>query len=521
MNETYDYLKMELTKQKKDLMFSPELLDQLNDDERREIENLILEECRKGNITSFSYIPYLKNKNYISEIPRKIIKKFPDLQKAQICRYLYDASKLYMYVDMLLEIAQSNPQVYSILIQIYKDMEDGRAKDETGKIIFRIQKTNGAIYKELYEKELLAEGIDVEPKKTGDVPSIPEEKKHLLEEMKAYRDKIVDRIKSKNIINRLDIRNGLYGFVVGDAFGVPVEFKSRSSLHNNPATTMLEYGSHPVPKGTWSDDTSMTLATMDSMSSTHSIDYNDIMKNFISWVEDANYTATDRVFDIGITTRTALSNFKRGKNSIECGLTDLHSNGNGSLMRMLPICLCLVHLKIEEQKKVEIINNISSLTHAHEISKMGCYIYYKYIESLIKGNDKIQAYNDICNIDYSKYYSKETIEVYNRILNGELSNIPIDKISSSGYVVSTLEAVLWTILNTKNYKEAIIRSVNLGDDTDTVGAITGSLAGMLYGYESIPREWLAAIPKKQYLNKLVENFNKLMFKQNEKTRKLG
>ena len=190
-------------------------------------------------------------------------------------------------------------------------------------------------------------------------------------------------------------------------------------------------------------------------------------------------------------------------------------------MRILPICLCVSKLNIDEAKKVEIINNVSALTHGHEISKMGCYIYYKYVESLLKGADKVTAYNEICKVDYSKYYSPETLEVYKRILNGGLQNIPIDKISSSGYVVSTLEAALWTILNTKDYKQAIIRSVNLGDDTDTVGAITGSLAGMIYGYKSIPKEWVDTLPKRDYLDSLINEYNeKIMGIPSSKSMKL-
>ena len=516
---TYEYLKGELTKQKTDLMFKPERLDELSDTERKEIELLIVEECKRGNITSFPYIPYLKTVVVNADIPRDVIRNFPDLQKAQICRYMFKATKLYLYVDLILEVADHSPEAFSILIQMYKEMEEGRVKAQTGKQLKRIQETNGAVYKALYDKFIGS--VDLQ-KADVPKPTVPEEKKQLLEHMKAYRDRILSRFKVEESEKRLDMRSALYGFIVGDAFGVPVEFESRAALYNKPATQMLEFGSHKVPKGTWSDDSSMTLATMDSISSKGTIDYEDMMHRFIAWSEQAEYTATDSVFDIGITTSSALRYYMyNGKPALESGLTDVRSNGNGSLMRILPACLYVYSLVPEEDKKVEIINNVSSLTHAHEISKMGCYIYYKFMESLLGGNNKETAYQDICKVDYSKYYSPETINVYKRILDGNLMNISIDQISSSGYVVSTLEAVLWTILNTKDYREAIIRSVNLGEDTDTVGAITGSLAGMIYGYETIPKEWLEVIPKQDYLNSLIDEFNaQILNKPNAKSIKL-
>ena len=137
------------------------------------------------------------------------------------------------------------------------------------------------------------------------------------------------------------VKDSLYGFVIGDALGVPVEFEERKKLMSSPVTTMKGYGSYDVPEGTWSDDTSMTLATMDSIIKQEgTINCNDIADKFCNWLNNADYTATNKVFDVGITTKYALMRYWNDKiDATKCGGTSLSENGNGSLMRMLPIAL--------------------------------------------------------------------------------------------------------------------------------------------------------------------------------------
>lgn len=325
-----------------------------------------------------------------------------------------------------------------------------------------------------------------------------------------YLQTIITNKKEKNLqkTEKNLMEDGLLGFAVGDALGVPVEFTSRESRKKAPIKEMVGYGSHNVPKGTWSDDTSMTIACMDSIIENNDINYDDMMNKFCEWVKEAKYTATDTLFDIGITTRKALYSYYSGQTSpIESGPTDERSNGNGSLMRMLPIAIYLAEKKYDELTEVEIINNISSLTHGHEISKLGCKIYSDYIKSLYNGKSKEEAYKIIQKKDYSNYYSKSTIEKYSRILKEDISKLKENEISSSGYIVSTLEASLWCTLNYKSYKDAVIGAVNLGDDTDTVGAVVGGINGIIYGKELIPKEWLSDLKKKEYLEYLATKFN--------------
>ena len=134
--------------------------------------------------------------------------------------------------------------------------------------------------------------------------------------------------------------DGIFGLVVGDALGVPVEFELREQLRTNPVINMREYGSYNLPRGTWSDDSSMTLATLDSLINGYNLE--DIMDRFVIWMLEAEYTAIGKNFDMGFITGTAINKYLLTCDLEICGSEYESSNGNGSLMRILPICLYLL-----------------------------------------------------------------------------------------------------------------------------------------------------------------------------------
>jgi len=312
--------------------------------------------------------------------------------------------------------------------------------------------------------------------------------------------------------------DGILGFAVGDALGVPIEFLSRERLKQYPLKEMIGYGSHYVSEGNWSDDTSLMLATMDSIFEMGMIDYSDLMTKYIQWFNDAEYTSDGKVFDIGITTREALVRFMNGVNALYCGSKKIFDNGNGSLMRILPIVYYLFLSNLTVEEEVQIINNFSSLTHAHEISCLGCLIFSNYFKSLLYGNNKHDALNDVKKFDYSKFYSIDSINVYDRVLGNDIFNFSINTINSSGYIVDTLEAVLWSTLNSNSYEESVLTAVNLGGDTDTIGALTGAINGFIYGREQIPVKWLDKMKRLDYLEEISNNFINLLYGNRNKTR---
>lgn len=302
--------------------------------------------------------------------------------------------------------------------------------------------------------------------------------------------------------------DGALGSIVGDAMGVPIELVSRDICLHNPITKMEGYGVHNVCAGSWSDDTSMSLATMDSYISLGKIDYDDIMDKWYEWINDNKYTPSNHCFGVGHTCLEAIYNHSRKHiEPLKCGLNNIRNNGNGSLMRMFPVVYYAYYKNLEGIDLYNYVKNMSSLTHAHEISVLGCYIYVLYALKLLNGYDKVKAYKTIQNEDYS-YFSNESIDAYKRILKSDIRLLKMYDIKSSAYIVDTLEASIWVLLKSKDYKEAIIGAINLGGDADTTGAVCGMLAGIIYKYESIPKEWLDKLIKKDYLIELSNKYEK-------------
>lgn len=267
------------------------------------------------------------------------------------------------------------------------------------------------------------------------------------------------------------LRDAVYGLAVADALGVPVEFSDRGTFH---VTDMTGYGTYYQPPGTWSDDTSMTLATCFSIKRKKGVDPSDIMECFRAWKTEGKFTADGVMFDIGWTTSQAISQ--------GFGLTDISSNGNGSLMRIIP--LAFVPGITDEE-----VREVSALTHGHEISKEACVIYINIAKRLLAGMDVMEAVRASVNDSAGEVFAR---------LPG-IHELPEEEIKSSGYVVDTLEAAVWALATTKSYEECALRAVNLGKDTDTVGAVAGALAGILYGYEGIPDKWIKILRNKELI----------------------
>ena len=301
--------------------------------------------------------------------------------------------------------------------------------------------------------------------------------------------------------------DGIIGHAIGDAMGTPVQFKDRK-LFYKPVKEMLKSGFGD--KGTWSDDTSMEIATIDSFINCNGWNYDDIMNKFISWINEAKYTSRGITFDVGRTCLSAIKNYAyNGIPALESGLNDIKSNGNGSLMRIQPVAYYCYYKKLNNKEIYNLVKNISSLTHRHEIAILGCYIYTLYMIKLLQGKDKYSAYNMIKIEDYSMF-SEETKKYYKRILKEDLNKLTVNEINSSGYVVDSLEASMWVVLKAKDFKETIIGTVNLGGDTDTIAAIGGSMAGIIYGFDSIPKEWLDCLAKKEYLEELSHKYEDIL-----------
>lgn len=306
--------------------------------------------------------------------------------------------------------------------------------------------------------------------------------------------------------------DGIMGVVVGDALGLPVQFSWREELEKDPVTDMIGYRTFDMPAGSWSDDSSLTLATLSSINELKVVDSEDIMNRFVQWYFDGAYTPFGFAYDIGCTCEEAICRYDETKNHKECGCVGEFSNGNGSLMRIMPVCLYVYEnvksSNITEKQGVELIHEVSALTHAHLRSKMACGIYYFMVKSILENQGTLQERLQI-GIDSAVTYYHEDIEnlvqmaYYHRLMHlDNFMDTPIDEIESSGYVVDSIEAAVWCLLKTNSLKECLLKAVNLGRDTDTVAAIAGGLAGLYYGYQAIPNEWMEKIQRREEIEKM-------------------
>lgn len=308
------------------------------------------------------------------------------------------------------------------------------------------------------------------------------------------------------------IQDGILGLAVGDALGVPVEFLPRKKLRWSPVVGMRAYGTHNQPAGTWSDDTSMTLCTLKSL--TKGVDYDDMMNRFCRWVDDGYMTAYGKLFDIGRTTLYALRLYRSGTPALQCGGTDVRDNGNGSLMRILPVIFYLRReygaTCMDNPEAFALIHNLSRLTHGHAISQIACGLYCCIANDLMNGTTLQDAIDSAALVLKNWYGLRQEFVPWISefdFLNAEtLVALPEEAIKSSGYVVDTLQAALWCLITNRSYHDCMLKAVNLGYDTDTVAAVAGGVAGILYGAESIPEDWLHVLAKKEEIIRLCENF---------------
>lgn len=297
---------------------------------------------------------------------------------------------------------------------------------------------------------------------------------------------------------------GIFGFIIGDLIGVPVEFSSRQERDADPIKELRAYGTYHQPFGSWSDDTSFTLCLIDAMLKDDII--GELKKNMIDCYKKGIFTPRGQLFDIGISTSNAINNMIRGINPIECGGIEENDNGNGSLMRVLP--LAFVRDNYSNQEYVRLIEDVSSVTHGHNRSKLACVFYVLFASNLYRGLEKDEALDSVIRMfidEYGERY-KDEIKHYRFILDKSIISAGRTQIKSTGYVVDTLEAVIWAFFNSKTYKETVLRAVNLGGDTDTIAAIAGGIAGIYYGFNGVPVKWIQNISGKEQIASLCDDF---------------
>ena len=284
---------------------------------------------------------------------------------------------------------------------------------------------------------------------------------------------------------------------IGDALGVPVQFKDRAALLNKPVDQMIGHGSFDLPKGTWSDDTSLTLAALSSLS--FGFNMHDMMMRFAQWYDFGQYTPFGRAFDIGRTTQAAILRFKHGTEPTKCGGNKESDNGNGALMRMMPLAFYMLSQNTPykfNSVTANLCEQYTSITHRHPRALIASAIMANVTATIILNPNKyamlrairevLEYYRNIPSFAGEiKLFEKFDDPNHYRTENGE--------VRSSGYVIDTLDSVFWCLMNSEKYNSAVKKAVNMGNDSDTIASITSMLSSMLYAPVSFPHEWLNAL----------------------------
>jgi ADP-ribosyl-[dinitrogen reductase] hydrolase len=310
------------------------------------------------------------------------------------------------------------------------------------------------------------------------------------------------------------VLGGLFGVCVGDALGLPVQFISRKERKVKPVAGMSGYGAFDEPPGTWSDDSSLTFCLAESLCQGY--DLKDIAERFVMWRFEGYWTPSGEAFDIGATTDSVMKRLRNGSDPRRSGDTGEECNGNGSLMRILPIAFAVRGRELPA--RFERVNEVSAITHAHPRSLLACGIYVQTALNLLEGDTPADAIQKMKGPIRGYYGAKPAmgghpgeLAHFSRILEAGVNDfaaLPEDDIHSGGYVVQTLEAALWCLLNARSYMETVLKAVNLGGDTDTTAAVAGGLAGIFYGFDSIPKLWVEALVKKAEIEDLARRFHR-------------
>ena len=332
--------------------------------------------------------------------------------------------------------------------------------------------------------------------------------------------------------------NALLGQAVGDAFGVPVEFLSREGVRLIDLRVMTGSDSEPkihsrwgdlIPRGSWSDDTSMTVASMVSFIRKQGrIDYPDQLARFVRWWNAGEYCCLSYPFGLGGNIAASLQRYRDGTPALECGGKSLMDNGNGALMRILPFSLYCIFNELSEEETVTVTGNGSAITHGHEISRMCCFIWTEFLRSLSENNQGIRRMPDSVRLDkaidrieelpYRKWFSGSTAEELSFITDKKIRTLSERDIHETGYVVDTLYSALYSLMHADSFEMSIRNAIGLGYDTDTAGAVTGTAAGILYGFGGIPKPWLDVLKKQDYLRSVASDFAKCVLCRNGNSR---
>jgi ADP-ribosylglycohydrolase len=306
-------------------------------------------------------------------------------------------------------------------------------------------------------------------------------------------------------VDRNRIKGGIVGICVGDAVGLPVEYRSRNYLKDDPVTEMIGFGTHNMPPGTWSGDSSLALCTTECLAEGFSLA--GIAARLVMYADNACWAASDEPVELPGPLRTAIQRLTEPGAHL-----GVPADGNdndmafGVLPRILPVAATLRELSAEERFKR--VAQVASLTNGHMKVVVGCHILTETAHGLIRSLSPVDAFRAMKVSVKRQLETEPALASYLRVLDGDLWALPEGEIVSDGKIVSTVEAALWCLLTSDGFAGAVLKAANLGGDTDTIGAVAGGLAGFAYGLDAIPPAWVSQLSRSNEILALAERLFK-------------
>ena len=289
---------------------------------------------------------------------------------------------------------------------------------------------------------------------------------------------------SQKIMSHDEALGMMEGLAIGDALGAYLEFSDRREA-SDYVREYKDGGPHRLKRGYWTDDTSMSKAIADALQLVKGeFDAHIVMQNFCDWFTGGAFSSTGACFDIGMTCQAALQKYMKDKSNPYCGGTDEYSSGNGAIMRMAPVVIAAA----SENECVDHALKQTMLTHG----SAECLLFSEAFARELWWGKALPEYNKL-RLD---------------------RKTPREDVKSSGYVRHTYEAAWWCIDNTSSFEEAVIEAVNLGGDADTIGAVTGQIAGRIYGETGIPDWMYEGLYAADAIRHLAQDLHDLSFPRN-------
>jgi ADP-ribosyl-[dinitrogen reductase] hydrolase len=299
----------------------------------------------------------------------------------------------------------------------------------------------------------------------------------------------------RQLLLRERYRGALLGLAVGDALGTTLEFKAPGTF--KPITDMVGGGPFGLRPGQWTDDTSMALCLAESLIEKRGFDPKDQMDRYCRWWKEGYLSSTGTCFDIGITVKTALAYYLRTGEPF-AGSPDPFTAGNGSLMRLAPVVLAF---RRNFELAIHNAGESSRTTHAAPTTVDACRYFAGLLLGALEGRSKEELLSSFfCPAPDRAYWKRHSLSPeIAEIADGSFKQKEPPVIIGSGFVVRSLEAVLWAFHRSDSFRERALLAVNLGNDADTTGAIYGQLAGAFYGADAISEDWVERLARREFI----------------------